>query len=176
MVALLVETQMKKLEIKLRHFEELETIMDRERDALEYQRQQLLQERQQFHMEQIKAAEHRARQMAMQQLVTEQRSQSAASPLDQQGSPAPSSTPSASLAAVVNYPMTGSPMAPMPPPGPQAQQSSQESPAPPTSASPAPFQPSQIDPPPVIPPQAQSVPLSATPGSADLPPEAFSSC
>ena len=52
---------------------------------LEYQRQQLLQERQQFHMEQIKAAEHRARQMAMQQLVTEQRSQSAASPSDQQG-------------------------------------------------------------------------------------------
>jgi hypothetical protein len=59
----------------------------------------------------------------------------------------------------------------MPPPGPQAQQSSQESPAPPTSASPAPFQPSQTDPPPVIPPQAQSVPLSSTPGSADLPPE-----
>ena len=42
-VALLVETQMKKLEIKLRHFEELETIMDREREALEYQRQQLIQ-------------------------------------------------------------------------------------------------------------------------------------
>merc|ERR1712032_602466 len=38
LVALLVETQMKKLEIKLRHFEELETIMDREREALEYQR------------------------------------------------------------------------------------------------------------------------------------------
>merc|ERR550519_3070485 len=37
LVALLVETQMKKLEIKLRHFEELETIMDREREALEYQ-------------------------------------------------------------------------------------------------------------------------------------------
>ena len=34
LVALLVETQMKKLEIKLRHFEELETIMDRERDAV----------------------------------------------------------------------------------------------------------------------------------------------
>lgn len=42
---------------------------------LEYQRQQLLQERQQFHMEQIKAAEHRARQIAMQQMVTEQRQQ-----------------------------------------------------------------------------------------------------
>ena len=43
LVALLVETQMKKLEIKLRHFEELETIMDREREGLEYQRQQLIQ-------------------------------------------------------------------------------------------------------------------------------------
>lgn len=36
LVALLVETQMKKLEIKLRHFEELEAIMDRERDAVWY--------------------------------------------------------------------------------------------------------------------------------------------
>ncbi|KYO37095.1 SWI/SNF complex subunit SMARCC2 isoform A [Alligator mississippiensis] len=53
LVALLVETQMKKLEIKLRHFEELETIMDREREALEYQRQQLLADRQAFHMEQL---------------------------------------------------------------------------------------------------------------------------
>ena len=34
LVALLVETQMKKLEIKLRHFEEVETIMDREREAV----------------------------------------------------------------------------------------------------------------------------------------------
>uniref|UniRef100_A0A4W3IZC8 SWI/SNF related BAF chromatin remodeling complex subunit C1b n=1 Tax=Callorhinchus milii TaxID=7868 RepID=A0A4W3IZC8_CALMI len=37
LVALLVETQMKKLEIKLRHFEELETIMDREREAVSEQ-------------------------------------------------------------------------------------------------------------------------------------------
>ena len=34
LVALLVETQMKKLEIKLRHFEELETIMERERELV----------------------------------------------------------------------------------------------------------------------------------------------
>uniref|UniRef100_A0A8C1EZG6 SWI/SNF related BAF chromatin remodeling complex subunit C1a n=1 Tax=Cyprinus carpio carpio TaxID=630221 RepID=A0A8C1EZG6_CYPCA len=34
LVALLVETQMKKLELKLRHFEELETIMDREKEAV----------------------------------------------------------------------------------------------------------------------------------------------
>merc|ERR1719273_103511 len=71
LVALLVETQMKKLEIKLRHFEELETIMDREREALEYQRQQLIQERQQFHLEQLKAAEFRARSVAQQQLNKE---------------------------------------------------------------------------------------------------------
>lgn len=36
LVALLVETQMKKLEIKLKHFEELEAIMDREREAVSY--------------------------------------------------------------------------------------------------------------------------------------------
>lgn len=40
---------------------------------LEYQRQQLLQERQLFHNEQIRAAEHRARQIAMQHLVAEQK-------------------------------------------------------------------------------------------------------
>lgn len=34
LVALLVETQMKKLETKLRHFEELELIMDRERESV----------------------------------------------------------------------------------------------------------------------------------------------
>merc|ERR1719215_1015487 len=68
LVALLVETQMKKLEIKLRHFEELETIMDREREALEYQRQQLIQERQQFHLEQLRAAEFRTRTAAQTQL------------------------------------------------------------------------------------------------------------
>ncbi|XP_027000189.1 SWI/SNF complex subunit SMARCC1b isoform X2 [Tachysurus fulvidraco] len=67
LVALLVETQMKKLEIKLRHFEELETIMDREKEALEQQRQQLLSERQNFHMEQVKYAEIKARQQLEQQ-------------------------------------------------------------------------------------------------------------
>uniref|UniRef100_G3NRN4 SWI/SNF related BAF chromatin remodeling complex subunit C1b n=1 Tax=Gasterosteus aculeatus aculeatus TaxID=481459 RepID=G3NRN4_GASAC len=67
LVALLVETQMKKLEIKLRHFEELETIMDREKEALEQQRQQLLTERQTFHTEQLKQAEMKIRQQREQQ-------------------------------------------------------------------------------------------------------------
>lgn len=75
LVALLVETQMKKLEIKLRHFEELETTMEREREGLEYQRQQLITERQQFHLEQLKAAEFRARQQAHHRLQQEQQGQ-----------------------------------------------------------------------------------------------------
>ncbi|KAM4794982.1 SWI/SNF complex subunit SMARCC2 isoform 3-T3 [Rhinophrynus dorsalis] len=75
LVALLVETQMKKLEIKLRHFEELETIMDREREALEYQRQQLLADRQAFHMEQLKYAEIRARQQHFQHIQNQHQQQ-----------------------------------------------------------------------------------------------------
>lgn len=87
LVALLVETQMKKLEIKLRHFEELETTMEREREGLEYQRQQLITERQQFHLEQLKAAEFRARQQAHQRLQAEQGQWAAQQP------PATHSTP-----------------------------------------------------------------------------------
>ncbi|XP_017054099.1 SWI/SNF complex subunit SMARCC2 isoform X2 [Drosophila ficusphila] len=78
LVALLVETQMKKLEIKLRHFEELEATMEREREGLEYQRQQLITERQQFHLEQLKAAEFRARQQAHHRLQQELQGQVAA--------------------------------------------------------------------------------------------------
>uniref|UniRef100_A0A1B0APX3 SMARCC C-terminal domain-containing protein n=1 Tax=Glossina palpalis gambiensis TaxID=67801 RepID=A0A1B0APX3_9MUSC len=44
LVTLLVETQMEKLEIKLRHFEELETTMERERE--EQQAHHRLQEQQ----------------------------------------------------------------------------------------------------------------------------------
>uniref|UniRef100_A0A8C7P7J1 SWI/SNF related BAF chromatin remodeling complex subunit C1 n=1 Tax=Oncorhynchus mykiss TaxID=8022 RepID=A0A8C7P7J1_ONCMY len=85
LVALLVETQMKKLEIKLRHFEELETIMDREKEALELQRQQLLTERQAFHMEQLKYAEMKARQ----QMEQQQASAAAQGPAPHHGPPGP---------------------------------------------------------------------------------------
>ncbi|XP_032993743.1 SWI/SNF complex subunit SMARCC2 isoform X6 [Lacerta agilis] len=91
LVALLVETQMKKLEIKLRHFEELETIMDREREALEYQRQQLLADRQAFHMEQLKYAEMRARQQHFQQMHQQQQQQPQPPPLSVGTQPLPSS-------------------------------------------------------------------------------------
>ncbi|XP_018496360.1 SWI/SNF complex subunit SMARCC2 [Galendromus occidentalis] len=80
LVALLVETQMKKLEIKLRHFEELEAIMDKERETLEYQRQQLIQERQQFHLEQLRAAEFRARQQAHAMMMAQQQQRPGGAP------------------------------------------------------------------------------------------------
>ncbi|TRY54947.1 hypothetical protein DNTS_020712 [Danionella cerebrum] len=111
LVALLVETQMKKLEIKLRHFEELETIMDREREALEYQRQQLLADRQSFHMEQLKYAEMRARQQHFQHIQHQHHgnqptTQSGATPSTPQqpvsnvstATPTPNSTPISSNA------------------------------------------------------------------------------
>lgn len=46
--------------------------MEREREGLEYQRQQLITERQQFHLEQLKAAEFRAKQSAQHRLQLEQ--------------------------------------------------------------------------------------------------------
>uniref|UniRef100_A0A8C3HHM7 SWI/SNF related BAF chromatin remodeling complex subunit C2 n=1 Tax=Chrysemys picta bellii TaxID=8478 RepID=A0A8C3HHM7_CHRPI len=110
LVALLVETQMKKLEIKLRHFEELETIMDREREALEYQRQQLLADRQAFHMEQLKYAEMRARQQHFQQMHQQQQQQPPP-PLPPGSQPIPSS--GAPLApAAHSMPMAQAPGAP----------------------------------------------------------------
>ncbi|KAG7264409.1 hypothetical protein CRUP_014318 [Coryphaenoides rupestris] len=92
LVALLVETQMKKLEIKLRHFEELETIMDREREALEYQRQQLLADRQSFHMEQLKYAEMRARQQHFQQIQHQQHNQTGSPHANQATAATPGAT------------------------------------------------------------------------------------
>ncbi|XP_058259453.1 SWI/SNF complex subunit SMARCC2 isoform X3 [Hemibagrus wyckioides] len=120
LVALLVETQMKKLEIKLRHFEELETIMDREREALEYQRQQLLADRQAFHMEQLKYAEMRARQQHFQQIQHQHHSNQpgnqpgSAPPIPHQSAPnanAPPPAPSLAPAASASNPNEAPPAA-----------------------------------------------------------------
>lgn len=56
LVTTLIDTQLKKLDMKMKHFEELESLIDKERDTLENQRQQLLKERQEFHMEKERAA------------------------------------------------------------------------------------------------------------------------
>ncbi|NWR81351.1 SMRC2 protein, partial [Centropus unirufus] len=116
LVALLVETQMKKLEIKLRHFEELETIMDREREALEYQRQQLLADRQAFHMEQLKYAEMRARQQHFQHLQQQQQQQPP--PLPPGAQPLPAAAPLAPAAHPLAAPPAPAMVAPAEPVGP----------------------------------------------------------
>ncbi|CAD5222635.1 unnamed protein product [Bursaphelenchus okinawaensis] len=61
LVAQLVETQMKKLELKLKHFDELEAITDKERESFEYQRQQLILERQFFHLDQLRYMQQRSK-------------------------------------------------------------------------------------------------------------------
>ncbi|XP_031701691.1 SWI/SNF complex subunit SMARCC2 isoform X1 [Anarrhichthys ocellatus] len=144
LVALLVETQMKKLEIKLRHFEELETIMDREREALEYQRQQLLADRQSFHMEQLKYAEMRARQQHFQQIQHQQHSQ-AAGPNANQAAPAPAPAPPTASQQAPNTPAPQPAPSPAPPasasaPAPESQppQGAHTSPPCPPGATPAP--------------------------------------
>ncbi|XP_056461498.1 SWI/SNF complex subunit SMARCC2 [Gadus chalcogrammus] len=149
LVALLVETQMKKLEIKLRHFEELETIMDREREALEYQRQQLLADRQSFHMEQLKYAEMRARQQHFQQIQQAAAAAAggppgpAASGQPAPGTPTPASAPSpAPPTATVPVGESQPPVGPQAsPPGPQgpagpAQSNSNPTPVPHEPATP----------------------------------------
>ncbi|KAL5967964.1 SWI/SNF complex subunit SMARCC2 [Taenia solium] len=75
LVAQLVETQLKKLDIKLKQFQELEAILEREHEMLEQARQQLMHDRQAFHMEVIKTMESQARaivQQQQQQVVVQQ--------------------------------------------------------------------------------------------------------
>lgn len=63
LVTVLIDTQLKKLNIKMKHYEELETLSGKERTAIESQKQQLLKDRQEFQMEQVRLAEKRAEQL-----------------------------------------------------------------------------------------------------------------
>ncbi|XP_038117822.1 SWI/SNF complex subunit SMARCC2 isoform X1 [Culex quinquefasciatus] len=180
LVALLVETQMKKLEIKLRHFEELETTMEREREGLEYQRQQLIQERQQFHLEQLKAAEFRARQQAHQRFQMEQGQWQQPPPMGVgPGVPPP---PGGIPAAQQQQPQGPPGQGPMPTPGTNPQQ---QPPVPSTGGHPGPVPPNisapaqqpQLQPPSsngVIsaPPTSMPVDAGTTPPNSVMPPTA----
>ncbi|XP_063282753.1 SWI/SNF complex subunit SMARCC2 isoform X3 [Pelobates fuscus] len=175
LVALLVETQMKKLEIKLRHFEELETIMDREREALEYQRQQLLADRQNFHMEQMKYAELRARQQHFQHIQNQHQQQHQTPPGSQPVPPAAHSIPvpqqsltPAPVSATSSTESLGQPTPPsaQPPVNSQQQGATQPSPAHGSSTYSG-----QMPPNPLI-PSAVSVPAQPpVPDTGTLPPE-----
>ncbi|CAD5222679.1 unnamed protein product [Bursaphelenchus okinawaensis] len=69
LVAQLVDTQMKKLDLKLLHFDELERITDKEREAFAYEQQQLILERQFFHLDQIKYLQQRSKKDAYEALM-----------------------------------------------------------------------------------------------------------
>ncbi|XP_015907833.2 SWI/SNF complex subunit SMARCC2 isoform X1 [Parasteatoda tepidariorum] len=185
LVALLVETQMKKLEIKLRHFEELEAIMDRERETLEYQRQQLIQERQQFHMEQLRAAEFRARQQAHAMMMTPPNSNSGEqgrdSPVSLSGqcppqarATYPTSKSPGSTSASVNHQSVASPSitSPHAVPVPVTATTPQPSPSPvppsPSPAAPTLHPPSQPSPHPS--PHPSPAPPIPSPGPPQIPP------
>ena len=71
LVAIVIETQMKKLDMKMKYFEELETIMERERETLECQKAELVKERQQFYMEQIKSTEDKLKGIGMADMALE---------------------------------------------------------------------------------------------------------
>lgn len=69
LVSVLIDTQLKKLDIKMKHYEELETLVDKERDTIENQRQELLKDRQEFQLEQEKAANYRAGTIQVQNMI-----------------------------------------------------------------------------------------------------------
>lgn len=100
----------------MRHFEELETTMEREREGLEYQRQQLITERQQFHLEQLKAAEFRARQNAQHRLQQEQQGQWQATPNPNVGNVPPLAQPPHPMHPNVNGPHIAPPQSAVPNP------------------------------------------------------------
>lgn len=62
LVSVLIDTQLKKLDIKMKHYEELDTLIAKEQTAIDGQRRQLLKDRKEFQMEQVKLAEKRAEQ------------------------------------------------------------------------------------------------------------------
>lgn len=69
LVTVLVDTQLKKLDIKMKHFEELDSIVEKERETIENQRKQLINEQQEFETEQVRAANFRAGQIEVQNMI-----------------------------------------------------------------------------------------------------------
>ncbi|CEF61063.1 SANT/Myb domain and SWIRM domain and Homeodomain-like and Winged helix-turn-helix DNA-binding domain and SANT domain-containing protein [Strongyloides ratti] len=105
LVGQIVELQIKKLDCKMKCFEELENIIDKERELLELQQTQLLIERQQFHADQMRYLDSRARMDAQQQLVTEGKLPSQLPPgFEVSGPPPPTQTIIASPSTTISKP------------------------------------------------------------------------
>uniref|UniRef100_A0AAF5DE25 SWIRM domain-containing protein n=1 Tax=Strongyloides stercoralis TaxID=6248 RepID=A0AAF5DE25_STRER len=105
LVGQIVELQIKKLDCKMKCFEELENIIDKERELLELQQTQLLVERQQFHADQMRYLDSRARMDAQQQLVSEGKIPSQLPPgFEVSGPPPPTQTIIAPPPATISKP------------------------------------------------------------------------
>ena len=65
----LVDNQLKKLDIKMKHFEELDTILDKEKETIANQRKQLIKDQKEFETEQVRAANFRAGQIQVQNMI-----------------------------------------------------------------------------------------------------------
>jgi len=69
LVSVLIDTQLKKLGIKIQHFEELETLIDKEKEAIDNQRKQLAKEQREFQEEQVRAEKFRAGQIKVENMI-----------------------------------------------------------------------------------------------------------
>lgn len=69
LVSVLIDTQLKKLGIKIKHFEELDTVVDKEKETIDNQRKQLIKEQQEFHEEQVRAEKFRAGQIKIENMI-----------------------------------------------------------------------------------------------------------
>ncbi|CAO4382586.1 unnamed protein product [Caenorhabditis nigoni] len=174
LVAQLVETQMKKLEMKLRHFDELEQIMDKERESLEYQRHQLILERQAFHMDQLKYLENRAKHEAHTRMTSAGTLPAGLPPgFEVTGPPQP--TPQVQVNASEAGPEkmdTSEARAPSAAP-PQPAPPQQQMPPPPQQQPPQQIPPQQQMPPQAPPPQQQIPPQQPPQGYPGGPPQGY---
>ena len=69
LVSVLIDTQLKKLGAKLKHLEELDTVVDKERNITDNQRKQLIKEQQEFQEEQVRAEKFRAEKSKIENMI-----------------------------------------------------------------------------------------------------------
>lgn len=69
LVSVLVDTQLKKLGIKIKHYEELDTVVNKEKETTENQRKQLVREQNEFQEEQVRAEKFRAGQIKVENMI-----------------------------------------------------------------------------------------------------------
>ncbi|CDW57058.1 SWIRM domain containing protein [Trichuris trichiura] len=187
LIAALVETQMKKQEVKLRNFEEMENIMEAERESLDMQRMQLVHDRQTFYANQLRSFDLSARYHAHNALVqqgvlppsfpvlfeqTEQPSQSQSVEAESSTSPAASvASGNACVSASPAYRVASAPPRSSPAPANSPIPASTPMSAPAASVTPQPMQQTQVSAP--YPQQQMHINHAPSPSSMSIPNGAY---